>query len=117
MKTAIRPNLALRRLAARTLDLLLVGAACETLAKLGSLPLDPVGGLILYQLVVALARGQSLGKALLGLRLVGIAPVTRWRLVVRELLFWLLLPVVLLSFVSSRPLHDRWSNLEVCLDG
>ena len=112
-----RPNLALRRLAARMLDFLLVLAAVQALHRLGGQGLDPLSGLILYQLVIALCKGQSLGKALLGLQFVGVGPVTRWRLVLRELLLWLLLPVVLVSFVSVKPLHDRWANIEVVLHG
>jgi len=104
----------LQRLAARMLDLTLVVAIMALGQKLSGERQDwLIFAVILYEWIILLSGGQSLGRYLIGLRLSAPGPYSGVRLLLREVIFWFLLPLVLLSFLWKRPLHDRICRVQV----
>jgi uncharacterized RDD family membrane protein YckC len=111
----------LPRLFARLLDLWLVALIVLIFRRL--FPTVDVSFLIaflLYQGVVIIFGGSTLGRYLLVVRIQ--TRLKGWRRVVvlsgRELLFWLLLPVLFLNVVNMTPqaLHDRLTGTRVVRD-
>jgi uncharacterized RDD family membrane protein YckC len=109
------------RLLARLIDLLLVGLIVQAAhifdSRFGSNP--PVWFLI-YNAVAIIFNGKTLGKYSFSLSvksqkrgLTGIA-----RLLIRELLILVLLPILVFNvlFVSPLPLHDRICGTKVIRD-
>jgi len=97
------------RLLARGIDCLIVLLVYRLLSLTGDLPYTLLTALILYPLCTALF-GQSLGKYLCQLT---VLPDSKFRLITRELLLWVLAPLVLLSILGQRPLHDRLTGCYV----
>ena len=100
------------RVIARVIDLLTSLFLYQALDSVISVPISPVGAMLIYSLCVA-AFGQSLGKSLCGLR---VHPEKPARLLMRELLLWLLAPFVVLSLFGQAPLHDRMTQCRVEYD-
>lgn len=106
------------RLAARTIDIMLVGLVILTVENLSDgLYLNPVAAYLLYGIVVAVLDGKSLGKYLFSLEVqtnrAGFAH--RFVRAVREPLLLLLAPLVFFNLItiSPLPLHDRIAGTKV----
>lgn len=109
------------RFVARLVDLLLVGVIVRAFQSFDA----HFGGyfllwFLIYNAVVILSGGQTLGKYSLSLSIVhrhqGVKRILA--LLVRELLIWPLLPLLFLNalFGASQPLHDRLTGTRVTRD-
>ena len=112
-----------QRLAARFLNLLLVFCLLAFAERvMGRLPVEPYLAWGLYEGLVLLFGGTSLGRFFfrLSVQPVEIKPQPHWmpqrgpsmgRLFVRELILWLFLPLILLLLPFGKPLHERLTGL------
>ncbi len=108
-------NFIFRRIFARVIDMTLAALALALISKItGRSGIELVGAVILYQTMVVLLKGNSLGKELLSLYVKPVGSFSQVRMFFREILLWLLLPFVLLALpFAGTPLHDRLTNLSV----
>lgn len=109
------------RLSARAIDLMLVGLIVLIFEKLlDGFSANIILAFLLYNMVVALVDGKSLGKYLFSLNIqtkrTGFSACLARS--VREPLLLLLIPLVFLNFlsISPLPLHDRISGTKVIRD-
>lgn len=110
------------RLMARAIDFLLVGLIMQ-MAALFHPEFDgnPLAWFLVYNIVVILFNGRSLGKYSLSLAVTG--HKKGWKgtvtLLLREVLLLVLSPILAINllFVSPLPLHDRISGTKVIRDG
>ncbi|MDX2469842.1 MAG: hypothetical protein QNL04_04610 [SAR324 cluster bacterium] len=104
-----------RRIFARSIDMALAALILAMVHKItGRDGMELVGALIIYQTMVILLKGNSLGKELLSIYVKPVGNLPQVRMFFREILLWLLLPFILLALpFAGTPLHDRLTNLAV----
>ena len=108
------------RLLARIIDLFFIGLLIQSVElAFPSLDLNLLPWFVVYNLTVILLGGKTLGKFSFSL-IVKSSNKSRQilNLVIRELLFIPLLPLLLINFICAAPLplHDRISRTKVIKD-
>ncbi len=106
------------RLLARIIDIFLVGIIVLAIKKVSpQFEISILQSYFFYNIVVILLKGKTLGKYALSLQIKNDFTSLKqlFNLILREILLYILLPVLFLNFVcmTSVPLHDRISSTKV----
>jgi uncharacterized RDD family membrane protein YckC len=97
------------RIFARVIDYLFLLLIANLFSLIGIETIGIFGIYILYNLLLALFQGRSLGKWVLRLE---VKATRAWSYFLREVFFFLLFPLIVIHFCfsSSRVLHEILSN-------
>ncbi len=105
------------RLLARIIDIFLVGVIVLVISKVSQYEISVLQSYFLYNILAIVFQGKTLGKYAFSLQIE--SEFTRIKqlpyLVLREILVFILLPVLFLNFIciAPVPLHDRISGTKV----